>query len=104
MEGQTGTCAGVEGDEGVIWVLFDERKGDEVTCYRCSRKVNITSKYYVVHQIQSMNDGNDVPSTHHYTIGAGCVKKFTGQSIDQIKANTDEWIKRRVAVVTEAMG
>lgn len=74
------------------WYLFDERDGHKVTCQHCGKEINgrnekATSKYYIL-QRELYNEKDMI------TVGGGCVKKFTGQTIKEIKKETEEEIRR----------
>lgn len=74
------------------WYLFDERDGHTVTCEHCEKTINANqarSKYYIL-QKELFNEKDMI------TIGSGCIKKFTGQTIKEIKAATTEAIRNRL--------
>ncbi|MGG1940419.1 hypothetical protein ABFY57_12085 [Paenibacillus polymyxa] len=76
------------------WYLFDERDGQTVTCEHCKKLVNAQSaksKYYIL-QSELFNERNMI------TIGAGCVKVFTGQTIKEIKEVTEQAIRNQMRV------
>jgi hypothetical protein len=68
----------------VNWYIWDERDGDETRCEHCNKKIN-GSKYYIL-----SNELGDKGKM--FTIGSGCVKKFTGKTIKEIKADTNKAI------------
>jgi hypothetical protein len=75
------------------WYLFDERDGYKVTCQHCGKEINgknkkATSKYYIL-QRELYNEKDMV------IVGSGCVKKFTGQTIKEIKQATLEAMRSR---------
>lgn len=73
------------------WYLYDERDGQEAICQHCNKIINktgnkkATSKYYIL-QAEYGNESTNI------IIGAGCVKEFTGQTIQAIKQATNEMI------------
>ena len=71
------------------WYLFDERDGQTVMCQHCNKTINANSarsKYYILQK--ELYNENDM-----IIIGSGCIKKFTGQTIKEIKEATNKAIR-----------
>jgi hypothetical protein len=69
----------------VIWDIRDDGRGG--VCTKCNKAITGSSVYIQVH--------TETDPSNIVTIGKGCVKKFTGQTLDEIKENTTEFVKRK---------
>jgi hypothetical protein len=74
--------------ETVKWVVWDIRDdGRGGTCTKCSKSINGASVYVQIH--------TETNPSEIVTLGKGCIKKFTGQTLDELKVNTEEYVKRK---------
>jgi hypothetical protein len=74
--------------EAVKWIIWDIRDdGYGVKCSKCEKPITGSSVYVQIH--------SETKPSEIVTIGKGCVKKFTGQTLDELKANTEKYVKRK---------
>lgn len=68
-----------------MWYIWDERDGDITKCHHCNKAIK-GSKYYMLSR--TLGTSGEI-----FNIGSGCVKKYTGKTIKEIKVDTDQAIK-----------